>query len=210
MAEVLLRRQLTAAGVDATIRSAGTRVIEVGSVAPHVRRVVPGLDDYRSRQVTREMLVSADLVLCMTREHVREIVALEPAALRWTYNLRDFVSRAKEHGIREPAEPFEGWVDAIAGDRSLDDVVRPPWSSADTADEDIPDPIGQMLMVFQSTAAELHDIAVLLLDLGWPPETRRPPEPVRASSSRWPSVRARAGSTAAASAAPTRRGSQRS
>lgn len=210
MAEALLRQHLAAAGVQATVRSAGTRVIEAGPVAPHVKRVIPGLEQHRSHQVTPDMVVSADLVLGMTREHVREIVATEPAALRWTFALRDFVTRAKEHGIRDPEVPFEDWVAAIGEHRSPDDLWTPQWSPGIQNDDDIADPIGQMLMVFQSTAAELHDLLLLLLDLAWPPETRRPPEPVRASGARWPSVRARAGSTAAASAAPTRRASQRS
>lgn len=83
MAEALLRRRLEAAGIPARVHSAGLlpggRPATADGVAVMAAR---GLDTsaHVSRQLTRDLVAGADLVIGMAREHVREAVVLEPAA----------------------------------------------------------------------------------------------------------------------------------
>ena len=80
MAEVLLGRQAAAHGSPATVSSAGFAT-EDRAAEPHAIRVMAdrGLDlsGHRSRLATAAILAPADLVIGMTREHIREAYAVD-------------------------------------------------------------------------------------------------------------------------------------
>ena len=83
MAEVLLRRHLERAGVDATVSSAGLHgggvpATDHGQAAMADRGL--DLSAHRSRELDDDMLRQADLVIAMARVHVREAAVLLPEA----------------------------------------------------------------------------------------------------------------------------------
>jgi protein-tyrosine-phosphatase len=73
MAAAILRRRLADRGVEARVRSAGTRAWDVGATAGAVEVMRDhGIDlsAHRGCQLTAELVAEADLVLGMTRDHV--------------------------------------------------------------------------------------------------------------------------------------------
>lgn len=167
MAQVLLQGRLGRRGIAAAVHSAGTRVVEGAPAVPHARRVVAGLDGHTTRPLTTAMLARADLVLAMAAEQVHEIEALEPAAAAWAFTLREFVALAGETGPRAAGEDFAAWVARVA--RARDQRAEPDAVDGHTAaGGDVDDPFGQMLMVFQRVAGELHDLVGTVADLAWP------------------------------------------
>ncbi|HDQ72196.1 MAG TPA: low molecular weight protein arginine phosphatase [Chloroflexi bacterium] len=84
MAEVLLRAKFERdkARRDWQVASAGTWTVDGRSASEHAiaEMVQRGLDlgDHRSRNVTRDMMAQADLVLVMTRNHVEALESAFP------------------------------------------------------------------------------------------------------------------------------------
>ena len=81
LAEVLLRRALAEEGVtDVEVSSAGTGAQggEPASEGSYLVALEKGLDlaAHRARAVTREMLADTDLVLAMSRSHLRKLELL--------------------------------------------------------------------------------------------------------------------------------------
>ncbi|SNS90505.1 protein-tyrosine phosphatase [Geodermatophilus saharensis] len=80
-----------AEAADLGIGSAGTRAVVGSGMHPHSAEVLRGLGgdpaDFRARQVTRELLVAADLTLTLTRAHRQEVLALDPRGLSRTFTL---------------------------------------------------------------------------------------------------------------------------
>ena len=85
VAERLLAQHLAEAGVDAEVRSVGTHRGRLGMHRDTLAAAAGvGVDasDHVSRPLTGAAVrdEGADLVIGMTREHLREIVAMEPTA----------------------------------------------------------------------------------------------------------------------------------
>ena len=63
---------------------------------------------HRSHQVNDADLAWADLVLGMSREHVRHAVVTAPDAWPRAFTLKEMVRRGEETGPRMPGEPLGG------------------------------------------------------------------------------------------------------
>lgn len=100
-AEVELRAAL-APTTDVAVTSAGIRARVGEPVAPGMAAVMSRIPEgFAARQVTPELVRSADLVLTMTRDQRAAVVGTVPAAVRSTFTLREFtdlVGLAREHG----------------------------------------------------------------------------------------------------------------
>jgi protein-tyrosine phosphatase len=160
MAEALLRARLAERGVDGVhVHSAG--LLPGGEPAtPDARLAVPGLDGHVSRQLTKALVEGADLVVAMTRQHLREAAVRVPGAFARTFTLRDLVRRAERAGARGD-EPFDAWLAALGSDRRAGDYVR------DDADDDIADPVGRPLAEYEATARELDVLLTRFVELAW-------------------------------------------
>jgi protein-tyrosine phosphatase len=177
MAEALLRRHLDLAGVAATVSSAGLYPGGVPATDHGVATMADrGLDlrGHRSRQLDREMLGQADLVIAMARRHVREVVVLLPEALRKTFTLKELARGAATVGARRPEEPLEAWLGRIADARSTDGLV----GVAHDDTFDVADPIGLGRPDYERTADLLHHLLGGVVDLAFPVAAR--PEGQRA------------------------------
>jgi protein-tyrosine phosphatase len=150
MAEALLRDKLERAGVPATVTSAGTwragELAAAGSVSAMASRRLD-LSPHRSTLLELDAVRRADLVLAMAREHVREVVVLDPASLAKTFTLKELVRRAEALG---PSElPFDRWLVHVGQGRQARQMLGA------SRDDDVADPIGQTDDVFVRTADEL-------------------------------------------------------
>jgi len=155
MAEVLLRRRLGDLGVDARVASAG--LLQSGQPASGhgidiLRRRGLDLTTHRSRSMSREHLGSAQLILAMAREHVREAVVLDPTLWPRTFTLKELVRRGEAAGPRRAGEPLDDWLARVGQGRRISDLA-----GAATAD-DVADPYGGPRSAYERLATELDDL----------------------------------------------------
>lgn len=116
---------------------------------------------HRSARVTAEMLEEADLVLCMAREHLREAVLLHPLTWTRSFTLKEIVRRAEDVGPRWPGQPFDEWLSKLHAGRERNDLL------GSSATDDVADPIGCGVDVYERTATELAHLVDRLVELGW-------------------------------------------
>jgi len=161
MAEVLLADALRRRGLDAAVTSAG--LLDDGRPAsPHSVTLMAerGLDlsGHRSRPMTAEMLVAADLVVGMERRHVREAAVLVPDAWPRAFTLPELARRAGVAGPRPEGVSVADWLATLVeGRTTLDHLGELP------ADE-IADPIGRSLRTYGKCAAQLDDLIEIVAD----------------------------------------------
>lgn len=165
MAEGFLRHRLAERGIAARVSSAG--VVGAGRPASEsaVKAMIDhGIDigDHRSRLIDPSMVRAADLVVGMAREHVREAVVLEPPAFPRTFTLKELVRRGRAVGPRAGSEPLPVWLARVHAGR------EPALHLGSSAEDDVADPLGQRLAVFERTADELAELVDDLVALAWP------------------------------------------
>jgi len=162
MAERLMRHHAAARHVDASVESAGFlasgRAASDGSVRA-LSRLGIALDDHQSREVTREMLDAADLVLAMEARHVREATVLSPTRSGAIYTMRELVQRAEPVGPRGD-RPLDQWLADVASGRTGTSVIG-------SADLDVADPYGGPEDGYLRTAAELVELTEHIAVLLW-------------------------------------------
>jgi protein-tyrosine phosphatase len=164
MAEGLLARHLRDRGIEATVSSVGllTEGMPATDVAVEVL-AERGIDigEHRSRRITPEILGAADLILGMTREHVREAALRRPDAYGRIFTLKEVVRRGEAAGPRPGDEAIPVWVKALQADRD------PALHLGASEDDDVADPIGLGVSVYEQTADDLDDLTTRLVDLLW-------------------------------------------
>lgn len=171
MAEVLLRRHLDRAGVEATVCSAG--LYEGGM--PATRHGVAamrarGLDltGHRSRRFDDAMVREADLVIAMARLHAREASVIVPGALRKTFTLKELARGAAAIGPRADGETIADWLGRIADERDPSTLV-----GATHDDQlDVADPVGLGREDYEATADLLDRLLGEVVDLAFPAHHR--------------------------------------
>jgi protein-tyrosine phosphatase len=143
--ERLLRRRLEGIhdleGHTWTVRSAGTIRVDAQMDVHTLRAAAAiGIDlgDHVARPLDREVLDrdGADLVLAMTREHLRYVVGLDVRAWPRTFTLKELVRRAQVTPPATRAEGVAGWLRRVGEGRRAADLM-----TADPLD-DIADPYG--------------------------------------------------------------------
>jgi protein-tyrosine-phosphatase len=128
-------------------RYAESRRFEIGSAGLiHGGRPVPpngllvsaelGLDlaDHLSRQADVHGLRDWDVILTMTREHVRELVAADATLWPRVFTIKQF-RRWIEENSPPPGTGLGGWIDSAAAERSRFDIV------GTSPHDDIDDPL---------------------------------------------------------------------
>ncbi|WP_243063381.1 low molecular weight phosphatase family protein [Humibacter sp. RRB41] len=154
MAAQLLRARLgdvpgfvvESAGILAEVGSpmtadARTAVIaRVGSAVPH-----------RARQLTEQMVLSADLVLTATRAIRADTVRSVPGAVRRTFTMKEF-ARLAQRMPRDATPTLERLAASVAAERAAEPE----------ADDDVADPIGRPASEYERVAAVLDDAAQVI------------------------------------------------
>ena len=124
---------------DVRVVSAGTGALENHPVEPAMAALM--LNDgispagFAARQVTRDAVANADLILALTRDHRSRLVRLAPAALRRGFTLLEFarIVAAPEFPTLEGSveERLREAVSQAGRRRSTGTVIH---------DDDVPDP----------------------------------------------------------------------
>lgn len=166
MGEALLADRLRARGVDAVVDSAG--LVGAGRpAADHTLAVLAsrGIDHsaHRSRVMEAGHLESADLVLAMTREHLREAAVLAPGKFARIFTLKELVRRAATAGPRRAGESLDDWLDRLGEGRDRQDLL------GSSADDDVADPYGMDRRSYETTYTEIESLVDRFVDLAWPP-----------------------------------------
>lgn len=167
MGEGLLRARLAEIGADVTITSAGTREAGLPVDPNAVAALAPlGVDisSHRPRQLTRDLIETegADLVITMTREHLRTVATMGRTLFHRTFTLPELVRRATAAG-RDLPNDLRGWVEAVGDGRKPSQMMTP-----DPAD-DVADPYGEGAAAVRRTGEEIDRLVrALVLLAPWP------------------------------------------
>lgn len=151
-------------GAAPILSSAGTRAIAGSAMHPisvsQLAAAGGDPDGFRARQLTPQIIDSADLVLCAARTHRTEVVRMVPRALGKTFALTDFadlVAHVPDGPL--PVDPFSDPADAAltrlvrAAPRERESVhPRTDHAAA------ITDPIGRPEAAFARMAKEVEAV----------------------------------------------------
>lgn len=163
-AEALLAHRLSTMGVNARVHSAGLLSGGHPASAPGVELLsTRGIDlsRHRSREITRELVADADLVIGMARSHVREAVTLVPDAWPKTFTLKEIVRRGESVGPRRADERLGSWLARVHAGRSTTALL------GSSREDDVDDPIGQPRRAYERMVAELDGLVDRLVQLVW-------------------------------------------
>jgi protein-tyrosine-phosphatase len=167
MGEGVMRGLIASHGIPARALSAGLLPSGSPATADAVKVMAErGIDitGHVSRQVTPAIAEQADLVICMAREHVREVAVLGPHLLDKTYTLKEVLGLSSIAGPRQPGEPLEAWLARLAPHRRREELLGVGLDLA----YDVEDPIGTSTTRYRATAAELQDLLGELALRLWP------------------------------------------
>ena len=123
-----------------------------------------GLDisGHRSRRVTVADLAWADLVLGMSREHVRYAVVTAPDAWPRSFTLKELIRRGEQAGPRKLGERLADWLARVHEGRERATLL------GDSPADDVADPMGGPPQAYADTAALLDELMGRLVRLCWP------------------------------------------
>ena len=144
---------------DVVVGSAGVRALAGEPVDLAMAALLGEVPhDLRARQLTPDLVRSAGLVLTLTRDHRRSVVAAVPAAVRRTFTLREFA---------DLATAAAGTVDGAGSPgRALSELVRvaPQFRGRRTTDDDdIEDPYRRGPEVFARVLGAIDDAVSALV-----------------------------------------------
>lgn len=160
MAEALLRARLAGRGIDdaVEVRSAGLWEGGFRVSKPVLEAVAERGGDlrrHRSRRVTAEMARDADLVVGLAREHVHEIVALDPDLAPRTFTLKGLARHLETLPPRPAGQPLPEYVATDGG------VDAGP-------DDDVEDPYGRPVSAISEAAEEIAALLDRVVPRLWP------------------------------------------
>lgn len=151
MAGAILAAHVEDADVEqVTITTAGTHVVEGMPMSWRTRDALAGVDVappmHRSLQLREEHVDTADLVVGLAREHVEYVRRTHPGAAARTATLRRLV-----RDLPSGSEPLGARVASLG----LESIALEDW-------EDVDDPAGGELEVFEACAREIRDLVARL------------------------------------------------
>jgi protein-tyrosine phosphatase len=165
-AALLLRQQLCdAGGAEVTVHSAGTVGADVGPPRPLVeegRTFGIDLTAHVPRTVDPAMIQAADLVVGLTREHVRETVIAVPSSFPRTFTLREIIRRGRHTGARGAAEDLGAWLARLHDGRLRADLM------GESPNDDVMDPMGGTPDDYRRMLTEVAALTRTLRNLAWP------------------------------------------
>jgi protein-tyrosine phosphatase len=161
MGEALLRARLAERGLDAHVHSAGTLAWggpATGNAVLAMRERGLVIEGHLSRALTDELVVGADLVLGMTRDHVWRASRAAADALERTFLVGELVRLGQQAGARAPGETVRAWAARVAALRPDGPVGR----VGDEVDDPIGEPIGTYRVTAERLDRDLSAVAALL------------------------------------------------
>jgi protein-tyrosine phosphatase len=164
-AAALFQRQVTQAQTPGiTVTSAGTLQATGRPPSGLVEAArVHGIElaAHLPRRMTPEDLARADLIIGMTREHLREVVVLDRTTFGRTFTLREIVRRGEAVGARAEGQALDDWLTGVHGGRRHADLV------GQSSPDDIADPMGGPAEGYRAMLAEVVVLTEALRRLAW-------------------------------------------
>jgi len=164
MAAALLDRDLSRCGVPAQVRSAGTNAVADVPATDDAILVMKAdgfdLSTHRSRPVEAGDLDRADVIITMTRAHLRDLATRSPMAFPRLFTLKELARRAQDQPRAED-EDLRAWITRLGAERRTTDLL------GDDPVDDIEDPIGSPVEVYAAVARELAEATSSVVDAGW-------------------------------------------
>ena len=147
MAEGFLRHEAERRGLDIETRSTGTPAWSGRAATIEGRKVMKehgiSIDDHRTIELDAELVDWADLIIGMSREHVRDTVREFPHAANKSFTMKGVLELL---GDLPPYTETVAWLDAAASMRERAESI---------SDADIDDPIGEREAAYRRVAAEI-------------------------------------------------------
>lgn len=143
---------------DVLVESAGTRGVVGHEIAPEMAKLlalrgVTTAGGFRARYLDEWTAQGARLVLTATRAHRTQVLTLAPAKLKRTFTLAEFAR------LLEATDPGdisgEDWPARLESAIQAAVFARARFAGTDTSDDDIEDPIGQDMDVFDRVARRI-------------------------------------------------------
>jgi protein-tyrosine-phosphatase len=160
----LIVRRAHDAGRSVRVRTAGTRAgsgeVHLEAVSLLAERDVD-LAHHTPARLSSDDL-SADLILGVTREHARLVLALDREATPRTFTVREMVRRGTGRGARRSDETVPDWLERIGAGRRTSDLA----GSSEL--DDLIDVTGSTSRTHAQLARELDGLAGRIVDLLWP------------------------------------------
>lgn len=186
MAAAFLARYCELNGLDAVVRSSGTHAgtipVDPDAVTVMAEHGLP-IAAHVPRLLTRSLAATdgADLMIPMTRTHLRTVATMGPGAFQRSFTAKELVRRAarlssddaavidrdpadRDRADRDPAErDLVRWHRALGEGRLARELL------GDDPDDDLVDPYGMSVAVHRRTADELDSLmaAVAHSIAGW-------------------------------------------
>lgn len=126
------------------------------------------ISGHRSALVRDVIVSNPDLIVCMTRQHLRSTVEMDPSALSRTFTMAQIVDLARKHGKRRPNESISEFLRQSTTRTILE-------LSTGNQDGDIADPIGKSIGVYRQCASQLSEMVLQASASLWPIESRTRP-----------------------------------
>jgi protein-tyrosine phosphatase len=150
MAEGFLRYEAARRHLDIETRSTGTHAWHGRAATIEGRRVMNdhgvSIDDHRTIELDQDLVDWADLLIGMSREHVRDTVRTFPEAASKTFTMKGLLELL---GSLPPYTETVAWLDAANSMRDRAESIT---------DADIDDPIGERQAAYDRVAAEIRDL----------------------------------------------------
>ncbi|WP_338016159.1 low molecular weight protein arginine phosphatase [Paenibacillus paridis] len=171
MAEAMLRRMAALRGMTVAVRSAGISTIDGLPVSSHAVETLKKRDiDHKSTSLalTSEAVGWADLILTMTANHKRGLLQWHPEAVDKTYTLKEYANQ--DAAVLADIEELERLYSELHMKQALGQQLTSAERSRLLELErripsfDIVDPFGGSLSIYDSSANEIEDALVKLLD----------------------------------------------
>jgi protein-tyrosine phosphatase len=162
IAERLLRHKAAQAGLKLEVRSAGIAASDGAPVSENARILLErrGIEaSGKAQSVTPELMDWAELVLTMTMGHKNALIQRFPDAVEKIRTLKEYaIDDPETIRLRREAERLAGELQMkIALSEPIGDEERRRWVELERAlpSDDVADPFGGDLAVYEATADEI-------------------------------------------------------
>ena len=119
------------------------------------------ISGHRARELSDHHVASATLILAMSGEHARAVVAREPDAASRTFTLKELVRLLES---LPPVDPPAASGSDLASRVAAAEELRASGFAGNPNDQDVADPLGLPLDSFRAVAWELDEWIARLVD----------------------------------------------
>jgi protein-tyrosine phosphatase len=142
-----------------TISSAGTLAPVGARVPEEAKRAAHGLgdfnfDEHTARQLTKDDVTSADLILTMAKDHRGVVAKLSPLAARRTFTIIEFERIVVRASQSVPTDSKPGAGD-FAGWARIASAYRGYYSAGISTQDDVEDPFRRPMGIYEQSAARI-------------------------------------------------------